>query len=378
MRLVQLTADPMTRFVESFRSESTKESYVKKLKTFLVFASTTPTELVEKAQTDPQNVEGLILEYARLRKNSVSGSTIQQTMGAVRRFLVASRAHKEINWEELSQHMPKAKKIGRDRSPSVEEIRQLLGHCTPRLRCVILIMCSSGIRIGAFDYLKWRDVEPIDVEGKKFAKLSVYTGEDEQYTTFITPECYRALLDYRRSRERMGEKIVSDSPLIAVEKWNRAIEKGVPLAVSSKALSNEIGRLWVKAGFRTSHKKTHEFKQVHGFRKFFRTRCESSGVSTVFVEMLMGHKVGLAGNYTKPTPKELAEQYAKAIPSLTLSEAAEAKSVIEKKVLQSDRRVVDLERENLRLSQRLDRIEKGYDELKQMFDKFMKQKAISE
>lgn len=116
-------------------------------------------------------------------------------------------------------------------------------------------------------------------------------------------------------------------------------------------------------------------RRTYQLLEAFRTRCENTGVSTVFVEMLMGHSAGLAGNYTKPTTKELAEQYAKAIPRLTLSEAAEAKNAIEKKVFERDRRVVDLERENLLLRQRLDRIEKGFDELNVMVNRLLKKSA---
>lgn len=36
-----------------------------------------------------------------------------------------------------------------------------------------------------------------------------------------------------------------------------------------------------------------EITAVHGLRKFFDTTCEMAGVDTLFVEMLMGHKIGL-------------------------------------------------------------------------------------
>ena len=58
-------------------------------------------------------------------------------------------------------------------------------------------MASSGIRLGAWDYLKWKHVIPIKDDDDplviKAAKLIVYAGEPEQYYTFITFEAYLEL-----------------------------------------------------------------------------------------------------------------------------------------------------------------------------------------
>jgi hypothetical protein len=71
-------------------------------------------------------------------------------------------------------------------------------------------MVSSGIRLGAWDYLRWGHVSPIyrnDGNGNSnsddivSAKIMVYAGEEEQYFTFISPEAYRGLddLSYRKT-----------------------------------------------------------------------------------------------------------------------------------------------------------------------------------
>jgi hypothetical protein len=75
-------------------------------------------------------------------------------------------------------------------------------------------MTSSGIRLGAWDYLNWGHVQPIDKdEDLVAAKLRVYAGEPEEYLTFITPEAYRRLDQYMQLRASQGEKISKDSPL---------------------------------------------------------------------------------------------------------------------------------------------------------------------
>lgn len=64
--------------------------------------------------------------------------------------------------------------------------------------------------------------------------------------------------------------------------------------------------------------KRFEFKQAHGFRKLFKTRMEMSGVKPIITEMMMGHTLGVAGSYMRPTEKEMLEEYAKAIDALTV------------------------------------------------------------
>jgi hypothetical protein len=52
-------------------------------------------------------------------------------------------------------------------------------------------MASSGIGLGAWDYLRWKDIQPIERQGKvAAAKIIVYAGDDEEYFSFLTSEAY--------------------------------------------------------------------------------------------------------------------------------------------------------------------------------------------
>jgi hypothetical protein len=42
-------------------------------------------------------------------------------------------------------------------------------------------MTSSGIRLGAWDYLHWKDIKPIEKNGCTIsAKVTVYAGTEEE------------------------------------------------------------------------------------------------------------------------------------------------------------------------------------------------------
>jgi hypothetical protein len=74
--------------------------------------------------------------------------------------------------------------------------------------------------IGAWDYLKWKNMKPkFNDKGELLAaELLVYDDEGEEYFTFITPSAYPALMDYMDFRADCGEKITDESWLIR-DRW---------------------------------------------------------------------------------------------------------------------------------------------------------------
>jgi hypothetical protein len=57
-------------------------------------------------------------------------------------------------------------------------------------------------------FLNWGHVEPINRDDQQVAaRLTVYAWEPEGYITFITPEAYNKLEQYKKLREEHGEKI---------------------------------------------------------------------------------------------------------------------------------------------------------------------------
>jgi len=363
----------LQNFLLGFRSPATRESYLKKLRLFLRFARMSPDDVIEVARDRPKELERSLLFFVDWLKNrDVSGSTIRQHVQAVKHLLVMNDLETALNWEKLSRLMPKARKIGLDRAPTKEEIRKLLEYADVRLRALILLLCSSGIRIGSVEHLKWKHVEPVEYEGQRFAKLvvPVSKGGNEAYITFITPEAYEALLEYRRMREAEGEEITPESPLIRVVKWSKAEAKGAPLPANSKTLRNELHRLWVKAGLRgESGGKPHDVKAVHGFRKFFATRLESAGVGRIVVETLLGHRISVSSNYYKPPEKDLIKAYAKAIQELTISEVMESKAELQRQLEERDKLIAQLEKEYLALQDKLSEVERELSKLKRLLTK---------
>jgi integrase len=133
-----------------------------------------------------------------------------------------------LNWKKLKKFIKSEKTDnsinGKDRGYTDKEIQKILEYSDQRLKTAFLVLTSTGIRIGALQLIRIRDLERID----NLYKVIVYSGDTEEYFTFCTPECAKEIDAYLDFRQRRGEKILPDSYLM-VRKFSQATEiKGKP------------------------------------------------------------------------------------------------------------------------------------------------------
>lgn len=125
-----------------------------------------------------------------------------------------------IAWKKINRGLPKIRRFADDRAPTIEEIQRICEYPDRRIKGIVYTMSSSGIRLGAWDYLHWKHVEPIIREGKIVAaKIVVYSGDDEEYFSFITAEAYYHLEGWIEYREQCGENI-NDDTWVMRQLWN--------------------------------------------------------------------------------------------------------------------------------------------------------------
>ena len=173
-------------------------------------------------------------------------------------------------------------------------------------------------------------------------KVKVYPGENEEYITFTTPECKAAIDNYLDFRKRNGELITPDSYLF-VQQYNKFKRiRAKPFA--NKSIDNLL-QLWlVNSGVRTVDPVNpggyKDVQRLHGFRKFFTTQLVDSKVGPEIREMLLGHNIGLAGTYYKPTDEDIQSEYEKAIDALTIDPANRLRKKVE--LLTIEKSKVDL------------------------------------
>ena len=347
--LSQLKGNATKLFLEAIKSPVTQKVYQRRLASFLQFAKMDADPFVTRAKENPHWAEEQVLKYLLREKERAARKEIQaSTVGNVKKpvkLLLEMNDVSGINWKKISKILPSARKYAMDRAPTIDELRLLLSNSDLRFQAIILTMASSGVRLGAWDYLNWGHVEHMKREGEVVAaKLRVYAAEPEEYYAFITPEAYRRLDQYMKIRASHGEKITKDSPLIR-NVWysNKTEANGAenPERLQASGVKRLFEDTLWKFGIRKEKKRRHEFS-IHSVRKFFKTRAEQV-MKPINVETLMGHSVGISDSYYRPTEKELLEDYLKAVPLLTVSEVEEVRRESQLSRQQLEERLAQLE-----------------------------------
>jgi hypothetical protein len=331
-------ASKFDSFLASLRSDATRVSYRSNIRAVL---GADPDAFLSMP---PEEAKALLVDYIVKNRDRVTGATLANKVLDVKAF--CDEYSKQLDWKVIRRKVPVARYVGVDRAPTAEEVRGMLKGVDRRTRFVVLVMASSGIRVGAFD---WLQVKDLAVLGSGLGLLTVYRGEPEEYPAFVTPEAVAAWEDYRRERERVGEKIVPGSPLVR-DKWDYAgvrydrqrVAPDIARPLKAAALKHIVERAWMRSGLK-SPAKGGGVKACHGFRKFAKTQLSQAGLKWEDTEALLGHRMP----YYKPTVEHLEGEYLKAVPLLTMSEAEEAKMELAEKEEEWGRESRDLKLELL-------------------------------
>ncbi|MEM3208240.1 MAG: hypothetical protein QXQ87_09465 [Halobacteria archaeon] len=311
--------DPMDPFHAAIRSPHTRAAYERNLARFLSWAKTDAREFVRLAKTDPKRAEGRIIAYIAVTKKRVGAAGTPRNYLAPIKLLLNMNDATGINWKKLRKTLPLPGK-GEDRAPTLDEVRAVASTDDFRVRVAVLFMATGGLRVGGLDGLKVKHVEPVKRGGEVVAaKVKVYAGSRDEYLAFVSPEAWGALESYLDHRRRNGEKVTGESPILR-NRYKEGKAGGRVEAVRPPALSSLLTHLYLRLGLRPERApsgKHHEFAGTHGYRKFFKTRCEQV-MRPLNVEMLLGHETGISGHYYRPKESELMEDYLKALPSLAI------------------------------------------------------------
>ncbi len=316
-----------TLFIESIKAEETRSRYRQRLLAFLGLVQYNTDELASLGRSNQSKLTEMIIGYIlkekeRVKAGKIKSGTVVENIKPIRLFCEMNDI--VLNWKKIYKLLPGQEQKSVDRAYSKDEIAKLLEFSDVRSKIIILIQASAGCRVGALPDLKMKHLSPVEIDGKVVcAKLVIYAGTKDEYTAFISLECYNAVQEYIEYRKRNHEKITTESPLIrnAVRVYNvKEIEPCRP--VKGRTIADIMLRLLYRAGLRVKQDvHRYEVSTDHGFRKFFNTTCKDNGMDPLHKEMLMGHKVGLEDAYYRPADDKLLTSYLKVMPSLTINDA---------------------------------------------------------
>ena len=252
-----------------------------------------------------------------------------------------------IAWNRLYATYPEMNNMDKSRDWTRAEIAKMLEHARDEMeRALILVLASSGARIGGLVDLNWGDLTAVYWSGDEMTldpgaedaeiacvAMKVYSGSAEDYMAFMTPEAYKALQAYGPAWVKRMERVSKESDPI----W--LTRKRYPGRASDKVLRQAIGKAAVRAGLRVPMTKPvrkgmkHEVPIMNGFRRFNNKTCkeslspDSTLASLIKKEFMLGHQgtTSLDKNYFKTSMLELAREYATVVPDLTIRDTQRLK-----------------------------------------------------
>ena len=92
-------------------------------------------------------------EKDRVDRKEITGGTLRNRVKVIKRYCEVTDV--TITWKKISRGLPKGKRYADDRAPTLEEIREITEYPDRRIKPIVYVMISSGIRVGVWDYLRW-------------------------------------------------------------------------------------------------------------------------------------------------------------------------------------------------------------------------------
>lgn len=318
---------PYQRFYQYLKSPNAVLNYPIWLNQFFVHAKTDSDGLVK---LEPDDIEDLIFYYIVHLKQKIEKGYLANNNGkkifrklspnSVRPMLAPIKLFCEVNrivlpWKNLMRMIPNKVPAVNQGAWTNEEIQKMLNATTSlRNKAIIHFLASTGVRVEVLHEVKIADLKKIE-DG---AIVWSYNEDYERYRTCLTPEAYRALMDYFSLREEKECPIIKDSDTLFVKRDYKT-------SLTYHGSREIMAQIQKTAGLRghKAEKKITSKAPNHGFRKRFETILINSGIHSKIVEVLCGGKENSRDNsyvkYTQ-TDEQIWKHFKKAIPELIINQ----------------------------------------------------------
>jgi integrase/recombinase XerD len=284
------------------RSENTKKTYLKGLAKFVEYKQIQNLDQFVEEVKQKQNQNEIVKEFAvYLASKNLAPKTVAAWISSLKKFFAA-------NGLKVDVYIPlKIFNIHEDVLPNKEDLKRILSEVDLRMKVIITMLASSGMRIGELHNLKLGDID-LSKEIPTVKIKGVGAKERKSRITFISKEAKRFLEEYLNQRKSLGEELNENSPVIARE--------------DGKPMSYQNIQYLLEGVFRRYSKKVGKRYTLHAhcLRKWFKTQLISAGVPAPIVDRLTGHSRYLAQEYELYTEDQLREWYQKGMNAVTILE----------------------------------------------------------
>jgi hypothetical protein len=337
--LLHLHGVSYNNFINGIRSPETKKGYERSLIRYCKHLKLNEVDDLLLHISNPRYIESQIIDYIMsLRQSGISQNTIKFLIAPILTFYQLNDVL--LNRKKVFRYLGESKRVVKDQAYTIEQIQQALQTADTRMRMILLILTSTGCRIGSLPSLTLGNLTKIP--DYDLYKITFYEGTNNEYYTFTTRECASTGIDnYLNYRQRCGERITfnenlnrwepEDTPLIRLQfDINDTLQARHPKPITLDGLRIALYYHLIRGGLRqvehltetTNNNRIRKTIPIfNGFRKHVISTFIDAGLNHEIRELIVDHHTGLDANYFRPTEDQVLQEYMKAESLLTIDPA---------------------------------------------------------
>ncbi|MFA5346789.1 MAG: site-specific integrase [Methanoregula sp.] len=374
-------------FTAQYGNVHTRQAYASSIVSFLVFIFGLQKEkkvvasklgkyedLADRYFSGKRDHSNDLIRYAASFENKPA-KTAKCYVSAVQEFMVFNNIEfREKEKRSLRNKIPRGGTATVEQDLDAAAIQVILQHCDLKLRTLIVVMASSGVRIGEALGLVLGDF--IERDGLGYIEIRQNNAKRglRRYT-FCSAEACQAVTEWMKKR---------DGYLVSAER------KGVGIGVVK---SRENPHLFpftdttVYSGWENALKSAGLYardpltgrltRPMHALRKFCSSQL-SIAVPRDIVEMLMGHSGYLSDAYRRYTKAQVLEFYRKGEPYVTIAMPEglrDFQSKYDEKITAHSEMMETIVRKNMQLETRVNDLENLIKNIER-FGEMIKENAV--
>ena len=221
----------------------------------------------------------------------------------------------EITWKNLRKNVNSEYRLSKFKTPTREQLRQILSHADVEAKAFFLVQMTSGSRISEITSLKMEDID-IDHEYPRIYIRSFNSKTGRPIRKRISPEAKEVLIDYLKIRKEIIET-----------RRNRTIPIQYKIPKDDDRLF-PMGRANAEKMWQTITSKAGLYKLdpqtnfpimgTHSLRRYFKTRFGNH--DPYLAKYFMGQSTKVDERYDDWTDEQLDEHYAEGVKHLFINQ----------------------------------------------------------
>lgn len=305
------SSTPLYDYLRTLTSPNTRRSYGRGISSFLLVHIPEADDDEARARRYLENGRdpfGDVVTWINASA-SLAPTSLQARKAAVIGFLDYHEKSIPDKRKKIIARMVRGGPRTQDISPSRDQLRKILHHGNAMIRIAVLIMSSSGIRIGELAALRWTDIKgDLATDRPLMIRIRAETTKTKiARTVWISSEAADALTLWRDRHPAICD---------AVRKHNRQkgfiVDEGRIIPIDLKGIKKAFQRSVQKAGLDDRDPSTGwHLLHPHTLRKYLRNELVKAEAVDArdYVDKIIGHESQLDRAYGRLSPDAIHEFY---------------------------------------------------------------------